>query len=232
MSGRGKILSFEALARWRHPVRGAVSPVEFIPIIEDIGLMEEFGAGVLSRACAACAAWPDRRQRVGQSGLVAVPQRKDRGDRRRGAGARAGLSPQPPRPRDHRIDPARRPLRHARRAGGLARARLPHLARRFRHRLFQPQLSPQLPARPHQDRPLLHNGPRGARARLDPGRERRGDEPQARHDRADRGGRDRAPDEGRRTLGTIAEAQGFLFSRPVPLADVAALFNRERRAAA
>jgi len=54
-----RIVSFEALARWRHPVRGAVSPAEFIPILEDIGLMEEFGAGVLRRACAACAAWPE-----------------------------------------------------------------------------------------------------------------------------------------------------------------------------
>ena len=54
-----KIVSFEALARWRHPVRGAVSPAEFIPIVEDIGLMEEFGAGVLRRACAACASWPE-----------------------------------------------------------------------------------------------------------------------------------------------------------------------------
>jgi len=53
-----KITSFEALARWRHPARGAVSPAEFIPIVEDIGLMEEFGAGVLRRACVACAAWP------------------------------------------------------------------------------------------------------------------------------------------------------------------------------
>ena len=53
-----RIVSFEALARWRHPVRGAVSPAEFIPIVEEIGLMEEFGACVLRRACRACAAWP------------------------------------------------------------------------------------------------------------------------------------------------------------------------------
>jgi diguanylate cyclase (GGDEF)-like protein/PAS domain S-box-containing protein len=52
-----KIVSFEALARWRHPVRGAVSPAEFIPIVEEIGLMEEFGACVLRRACEACASW-------------------------------------------------------------------------------------------------------------------------------------------------------------------------------
>ncbi len=54
-----KILGFEALARWRHPVRGPVSPAEFIPIVEEIGLMEELGAGVLRRACLACASWPE-----------------------------------------------------------------------------------------------------------------------------------------------------------------------------
>jgi len=55
----GRISGFEALARWNHPVRGRVSPGEFIPIVEELGLMEEFGASVLRRACAACAAWPD-----------------------------------------------------------------------------------------------------------------------------------------------------------------------------
>lgn len=54
-----RIVSFEALARWRHPVRGAVSPTEFIPILEDIGLMEAFGESMLRRACAACAKWPE-----------------------------------------------------------------------------------------------------------------------------------------------------------------------------
>ncbi len=53
-----RVVSFEALARWRHPVRGIVSPGEFIPIVEEIGLMEDFGAAVLRRACVACAAWP------------------------------------------------------------------------------------------------------------------------------------------------------------------------------
>jgi diguanylate cyclase (GGDEF)-like protein len=54
-----RIVAFEALARWRHPLHGVVSPAEFIPILEEIGLMEEFGAAVLRRACAACASWPD-----------------------------------------------------------------------------------------------------------------------------------------------------------------------------
>ncbi len=54
----GQISGFEALARWNHPVRGRVSPGEFIPIVEELGLMAEFGASVLRRACKACALWP------------------------------------------------------------------------------------------------------------------------------------------------------------------------------
>jgi diguanylate cyclase (GGDEF)-like protein len=53
-----QIAGFEALARWNHPVRGRVSPAEFIPIVEELGLMNEFGASVLRRACVACASWP------------------------------------------------------------------------------------------------------------------------------------------------------------------------------
>jgi diguanylate cyclase (GGDEF)-like protein/PAS domain S-box-containing protein len=53
-----KVASFEALARWNHPVRGRMSPGEFIPVVEELGLMEELGASVLRRACAACASWP------------------------------------------------------------------------------------------------------------------------------------------------------------------------------
>jgi diguanylate cyclase (GGDEF)-like protein/PAS domain S-box-containing protein len=52
------VASFEALARWNHPVRGRMSPAEFIPIVEDLGLMEDLGASVLRRACLACASWP------------------------------------------------------------------------------------------------------------------------------------------------------------------------------
>jgi predicted signal transduction protein with EAL and GGDEF domain len=55
----GEIAGFEALARWNHPVRGRVPPNEFIPIVEELGLMEEFGASVLRRACLACASWPN-----------------------------------------------------------------------------------------------------------------------------------------------------------------------------
>lgn len=54
----GKIISVEALLRWRHPVRGYISPAVFIPLAEEIGLITVIGEWVLHRACADAAQWP------------------------------------------------------------------------------------------------------------------------------------------------------------------------------
>lgn len=54
----GALTGFEALVRWRHPVRGAVSPVDFIPAAEQSGFIVPLGEWVLERACEEAATWP------------------------------------------------------------------------------------------------------------------------------------------------------------------------------
>lgn len=54
------VVSYEALLRWYHPVRGAVSPEIFIPLAERAGLIYDIGAFALMRACREAAGWPDK----------------------------------------------------------------------------------------------------------------------------------------------------------------------------
>jgi len=54
-----EVTGFEALIRWEHPERGPISPVEFIPLAEEIGLINEIGEWVLRTACAEAANWPE-----------------------------------------------------------------------------------------------------------------------------------------------------------------------------
>ncbi|CAN7349594.1 putative bifunctional diguanylate cyclase/phosphodiesterase [Duganella sp. LjRoot269] len=65
----GRLLGFEALARWMRPDVGMVSPVEFIAIAERTGLIGELGAMLLERACRQIAAW---RAEIGHCVPVAV----------------------------------------------------------------------------------------------------------------------------------------------------------------
>ena len=60
--GESEIIGFEALARWQHPVRGQVSPAEFIPIAEESGLIVEMGEWILREACREAASWPKQLQ--------------------------------------------------------------------------------------------------------------------------------------------------------------------------
>jgi len=53
------VVGFEALTRWNHPTRGYVSPTDFIPIAEEIGLIGQIGEWVLRSACTEAAKWPD-----------------------------------------------------------------------------------------------------------------------------------------------------------------------------
>ncbi len=54
----GRVTGFEALARWRHPVRQIIPPAEFIPLAEKAGLIAALGERVLGHACLAAADWP------------------------------------------------------------------------------------------------------------------------------------------------------------------------------
>lgn len=54
----GEVTCCEALLRWHHPVRGMVSPLEFIPVAEECGLIGAIGQWALRQACMAAASWP------------------------------------------------------------------------------------------------------------------------------------------------------------------------------
>ena len=55
----GRIIGAEALIRWRHPLRGLVPPDQFIPMLEDTGLIVQVGRWVLETACRQAKAWQE-----------------------------------------------------------------------------------------------------------------------------------------------------------------------------
>ncbi len=63
----GLVTGFEALARWEHPVRGTVSPAEFIPVAESTGTIVDLGIWILEQACRDLSRW---QARAGQESLT------------------------------------------------------------------------------------------------------------------------------------------------------------------
>jgi EAL domain-containing protein (putative c-di-GMP-specific phosphodiesterase class I) len=63
---RGRLVGFEALARWQHPQRGLLEPAAFITAAEDCGLIQEIDLQVMAMACSALGRW---QQRPGLDGL-------------------------------------------------------------------------------------------------------------------------------------------------------------------
>ena len=153
-----EIVAFEALLRWRHPERGLISPLEFIPLAEEIGLIVPIGAWVLKQACARAATWPSH---IKVSVNLSPVQFKSNTlvlnvisalNASRARSEKAGA-------RDHRNGDAVRHRGNARDADALARTRRVHLDGRFRHRLFVAELSAEIPVRQDQDRPELRAQP-------------------------------------------------------------------------
>jgi diguanylate cyclase (GGDEF)-like protein len=53
-----RIVGFESLARWNHPVRGLISPNTFIPLAEELGLMTQLSGQLFADACRTAVTWP------------------------------------------------------------------------------------------------------------------------------------------------------------------------------
>jgi predicted signal transduction protein with EAL and GGDEF domain len=64
----------EALIRWRHPRRGVVAPGEFIPLLEETGLVADVGHWVLREACRQGQSWRDGGQQIGVAVNVSARQ--------------------------------------------------------------------------------------------------------------------------------------------------------------
>ncbi|MDP2674960.1 MAG: PAS domain S-box protein [Dehalococcoidia bacterium] len=93
----GRIVGVEALVRWQHPERGLVSPLEFIPVAEETGLIVPLGAWVLRTACAQNRAWQDAGlppMRMAVNLSARQFQRRDLLDTVASALAETGLPPQ------------------------------------------------------------------------------------------------------------------------------------------
>jgi diguanylate cyclase (GGDEF)-like protein len=72
-----RVIGVEALIRWRHPTRGVIPPIEFIPVAEESGLIVPIGRWVLQEACRQAAIWYGDGHRIGMAVNVSGRQLDD-----------------------------------------------------------------------------------------------------------------------------------------------------------
>src|SRR4029079_7058241 len=63
-TANGRVSGFEALIRWKHPIRGMVPPIEFIPLAERSGQIARIGESTIVEACQARTLPPHRQRRA------------------------------------------------------------------------------------------------------------------------------------------------------------------------
>ena len=189
----GSVEGVEALVRWQDPNGGIVPPGEFIPLAEELGLIEAIGDWVIDAMAAQQRAWAAdgldltvgfnlSPRQLWSAHLAEKVLGKLRSRRRRSVEGRR---------RDHGVDGDGRSGPHPEDPGRAARVGPLARDRRLRHRVLVAR-APEAPAGRHpEDRPVVHprrpsrHGPREHGAGDDPARER------ARHGSARRGHRDR-----------------------------------------
>lgn len=74
----GRLIGTEALIRWNHPQRGLLAPADFIPMAEENGLIEPLGDWVLESACRQLAEWADKKESVNISIAINISARQFR----------------------------------------------------------------------------------------------------------------------------------------------------------
>ena len=189
----GQITGVEALLRWEHPELGMVSPMQFIPLAEETGLIVPIGRWVLKEACAQNMAWQRRGLRPVSMAVNLSPRQFADAHLLRDvdeALAASGMSPVLLQLEVTESMVMRNVARADPRAGCDPEPRHSPCDRRFRHRLFVDVADEAVPDRHHQDRPLLRARPRRGSRR--PG-DRAGDHQHgqgARHDGRGRRRRD------------------------------------------
>jgi c-di-GMP-specific phosphodiesterase len=169
----GALSGFEALARWLHPRRGMLPPDEFLPLVEEMGLMSELGEHMMRTAGAQLAAW---RRSHPAAGALTVSVNLSTGEidrpgpgQRRGRGAAGQQSAaRGPQARGHRERHHARSRAGRRDPAHPARGRRGPGAGRLRHGLLVAAI-PDAPAVRHaEDRPLLrpHHGHQRGSAKI------------------------------------------------------------------